>query len=114
MDEPALISWLCEKYPEIITNSDEKKVKLRFQVICKFWRRFLLQNFDEFDNLFLDMNGIIHSCAHPQGKPSPQNEDEFILSIFDYIDRLIAIVRPRKLLFMSLDGVGKNNETCFH
>ncbi|EOD37797.1 hypothetical protein EMIHUDRAFT_225049 [Emiliania huxleyi CCMP1516] len=45
----------------------------------------------EFDNLYLDMNGIIHPCAM------------FVL-IFEYIDRIFSVIRPRKLLYLAIDG----------
>ena len=38
-------------------------------------------------------------------RPAPKNEDEMMIAIFDFIDRIFAIVRPRRLLYMAIDGV---------
>lgn len=38
-------------------------------------------------------------------RPPPQSEDEMMIAIFESIDRMMSIVRPRKLLYMAIDGV---------
>jgi 5'-3' exoribonuclease 2 len=62
-------------------------------------------NGEEFDNLYLDMNGIVHPCSHPEDRPAPKDEEEMMLEIFKYTDRVVNMVRPRKLLMIAIDGV---------
>lgn len=59
-------------------------------------------NGEEFDNLYLDMNGIVHPCSHPEDRPPPTTEEEMMLAIFKYTDRVVNMVRPRKLLMIAV------------
>ncbi len=63
------------------------------------------ENNPEFDNLYLDMNGIIHPCCHPQDKPQPKNEIEMMNNIFEYTDKVINIVKPQRCIYFAIDGV---------
>ncbi|KAK1423674.1 hypothetical protein QVD17_18981 [Tagetes erecta] len=51
------------------------------------------------------MNGILHPCFHPSAQVAPASYEEIFHFIYVYIDRVFSIVRPRKLLFLAVDGV---------
>lgn len=88
MGVPAFFRWLSRKYPSIVVQCDDG-VKGQYH----------------FDNLYLDMNGIIHPCSHPENKPPPANEEEMFLAIFEYVEEIMQIVKPKKLIYMAVDGV---------
>ncbi|CAG9863353.1 unnamed protein product [Phyllotreta striolata] len=61
----------------------------------------------EFDHLYLDMNGIIHNCSHPNDD-DPHfriSEETIFQDIFHYIEVLFRLIKPQKLFFMAIDGV---------
>ena len=62
-------------------------------------------NGEEMHNLYLDFNGIVHPCSHPEGKAAPASESEMMMEIFKYTERVVNMVRPRRLLYVAIDGV---------
>ncbi|XP_053684707.1 5'-3' exoribonuclease 2 homolog [Sabethes cyaneus] len=105
MGVPAFFRWLSRKYPSVIVECVEQKATDDEGNVLYDDMSKQNPNKVEFDNLYLDMNGIIHPCTHPEDKPAPKDEDEMMVAIFECIDRLMNIVRPRKLLYMAIDGV---------
>mmetsp|Transcript_25743 Transcript_25743/g.65477 ORF Transcript_25743/g.65477 Transcript_25743/m.65477 type:complete len:554 (+) Transcript_25743:987-2648(+) len=84
MGVPKFFRWLSERYPLI--------------------NQRLVEN-SEFDCFYLDMNGIIHNCSQKEKKDKIQTEEELFQKIFSYTDHLFRIVRPRKLIYLAIDGV---------
>uniref|UniRef100_A0AC35UBQ5 5'-3' exoribonuclease n=1 Tax=Rhabditophanes sp. KR3021 TaxID=114890 RepID=A0AC35UBQ5_9BILA len=105
MGVPAFFRWLSRKYPSIVTDVIEESAIEIDGTRIPIDGTKPNQNFQEFDNLYLDMNGIIHPCSRPEDRPAPETEDEIFVLIFEYIDRLMAIIRPRRVLYMAVDGV---------
>jgi 5'-3' exoribonuclease 2 len=68
-------------------------------------------NLPRYDNLYLDMNGLIHPCCHDTAPlPEPESEEEMFDRIFDQIDKLFRVVRPRKCLVLCIDGVAPRSK----
>jgi len=61
----------------------------------------------EFDNLYLDMNGIIHNCSHNNSDDAHFriSEEQIWLAIFSYVDHLFRKIKPKKTFFLAIDGV---------
>ncbi|KAI5283578.1 5'-3' exoribonuclease 2, partial [Ascosphaera aggregata] len=105
MGVPALFRWLSQKYPKIISPVVEVQPQEIDGEIIPVDTTKPNPNGWETDNLYLDMNGIVHPCTHPEGKPPPANEAEMMVEVFKYTDRVVNMARPRKLLMIAVDGV---------
>ncbi|KAL1960864.1 hypothetical protein VTO42DRAFT_5847 [Malbranchea cinnamomea] len=105
MGVPALFRWLSSKYPKIISPVIEEFPQEIDGEVIPVDTTKPNPNGEEMDNLYLDMNGIVHPCTHPEGRPPPANEAEMMVEIFKYTDRVVNMVRPRKLLMIAVDGV---------
>lgn len=88
MGVPKFYRWISERYPCL------SEVVKEFQI-------------PDFDNLYLDMNGIIHTCSHPNDD-DPHfriTEAKIFAGICHYIDFLFKMIKPKKVFFMAVDGV---------
>ncbi len=106
MGIPSFFRWLTEKYPKVVIKAKETfNGDLSQDEDLRLPHPNMAAIGGEFDNLYLDMNGIIHPCCHPEGEEPPANEFEMFKNISKYIDRIFSLIRPRKLIFMAIDGV---------
>mmetsp|Transcript_16313 Transcript_16313/g.33078 ORF Transcript_16313/g.33078 Transcript_16313/m.33078 type:complete len:813 (+) Transcript_16313:113-2551(+) len=87
---PKMFRWLTDQYPNILNR-----------------RLGSASSIPPVDNFYLDMNGIIHPCTHGNNEDEITilDETEMFKKIFGYVDRLYKIVRPRKVLYLAVDGV---------
>lgn len=102
MGVPALFRWLSKKYPKIITPVVEEQPYEIDGVQYPVDATKPNPNGEEMHNLYLDFNGIVHPCSHPEGKPAPATESEMMLEIFKYTERVVNMVRPRRLLYIAI------------
>ncbi|KAK0626117.1 XRN 5'-3' exonuclease N-terminus-domain-containing protein [Immersiella caudata] len=106
MGIPAAFRWLSTKYPKIVSPVvEDKPITLEDGTVIPVDTTQPNPNGEEFDNLYLDMNGIVHPCSHPEDRPAPKDEEEMMIEVFKYTDRVVNMVRPRKILMIAVDGV---------
>ncbi|KAI9839684.1 MAG: 5'-3' exoribonuclease 2 [Sclerophora amabilis] len=105
MGVPALFRWLSQKYPKIVSPVVEEQPREVEGQQIPVDTTAPNPNGEEMDNLYLDMNGIVHPCSHPEDKPPPENEEQMMLAVFEYTERVVNMARPRKLLMIAVDGV---------
>ena len=102
MGIPAAFRWLSAKYPKIISSVKEAAPREIDGEVVPFKLDDPNPNGEEFDNLYLDMNGIVHPCSHPEDRPAPATEGDMMLEVFKYTQRVVNMVRPRKLLMIAI------------
>ncbi|EDQ92599.1 uncharacterized protein MONBRDRAFT_13375 [Monosiga brevicollis MX1] len=89
MGVPRLFKLLVERYPAILRGTEEHPMP-------------------EFDNFYLDFNGIVHNCTHGNEgdvRKSSQVTQDMMMAIFHEIQTLFDIIRPQRLLYIAIDGV---------
>eukprot|EP00359_Climacostomum_virens_P000065 CAMPEP_0204897124 /NCGR_PEP_ID=MMETSP1397-20131031/559_1 /ASSEMBLY_ACC=CAM_ASM_000891 /TAXON_ID=49980 /ORGANISM="Climacostomum Climacostomum virens, Strain Stock W-24" /LENGTH=1265 /DNA_ID=CAMNT_0052064833 /DNA_START=32 /DNA_END=3829 /DNA_ORIENTATION=- len=73
----------------------------------------------EIDNLYLDLNGLVHMSTHsnslsgliPHLAPAPP-VDEVWAKVFAYIEMLLQLAKPRRLVYFAIDGVAPVAKCC--
>ena len=90
MGIPRFAYFISNRYPLII-----KKIKGDLDV-------------PEIDNLYLDINGVIHNVCHRHNCDASQISETTKLIYLDaceVIKKIVHIIRPKQLLMISVDGV---------
>ncbi|EAS07144.2 XRN 5'-3' exonuclease amine-terminal protein (macronuclear) [Tetrahymena thermophila SB210] len=90
MGVPGFYSWLARRYPLILHQIKKGEVP-------------------NIDCFYLDMNGIIYKCSKDEGTVFKdlllqRNIQEIFSMIFNYIDEMVNLVEPKKVLYLFLDG----------
>jgi 5'-3' exonuclease len=81
-----------------------------FQVHFDFRGCFVLSGLEQqqhvYGNIILSFSWFQHPQPLVTSHNRPQQlEVEMMTAVFDYIDRIFSMVRPRRLLYMAIDGV---------
>ncbi|KAL7711496.1 5'-_3' exoribonuclease [Entamoeba marina] len=90
MGIPSFFKWLNKTIPNFTKRVLEQR---DIDLTCRN------PNGTEFDNLYIDANGLIHASLV---QPTPVM---IISHMYALLDRIVAAIRPRSTLFIAIDGV---------
>ena len=97
MGVPSFYRWLAERYPLAVAPLEDP-------LGLGLGSTEAAAGAGPVDNLYIDLNGVIHPCFHPEDAPAPPSELACFEAILAYIDALIDMAAPRKLVFIAVDG----------
>ena len=86
MGVPGFYRWLCQRYPLIRRRLDDPSRPV-------------------FNNIFIDLNGIIYRAIAATNFKGPELTEDFLSEMYRYIDLLIQVIKPTDLIFIAVDGV---------
>ena len=95
MGIPKFAYFISQRYPLIV-----KKIKEKVDV-------------PEIDNFYLDLNSIIHNVSHGNSiliSCQKRSYEEIYSDVCDTIEKLFHIIKPKNLLFISVDGVAPRSK----
>eukprot|EP00601_Ochromonadales_sp_CCMP2298_P019894 CAMPEP_0173311838 /NCGR_PEP_ID=MMETSP1143-20121109/23769_1 /TAXON_ID=483371 /ORGANISM="non described non described, Strain CCMP2298" /LENGTH=213 /DNA_ID=CAMNT_0014253907 /DNA_START=100 /DNA_END=737 /DNA_ORIENTATION=+ len=91
MGVPKFFRWVAERYPCILANAPPGPIEPESSFV---------------DNLYLDMNGIIHQCSHTDAAVADAISFNAIVALVcAEVERVFNMVQPRRLLYIAVDGV---------
>ena len=68
MGVPAFFKWLTLRYPNVVSDAIEE-INSDYDINDYLLKKYNSQKgMPDIDNFYLDMNGIIHPCCHPQDR----------------------------------------------
>lgn len=84
MGVPSFFRWLSKTYPEVILDAEPE---------------------NKTDYLYIDFNALIHTASTPSDGPNQHTIPDIMKNLSKNIDRMVEICQPRKMLYLSIDGV---------
>eukprot|EP01126_Amoeba_proteus_P049370 TRINITY_DN5770_c0_g2_i4.p1 TRINITY_DN5770_c0_g2~~TRINITY_DN5770_c0_g2_i4.p1 ORF type:complete len:303 (-),score=65.84 TRINITY_DN5770_c0_g2_i4:36-944(-) len=97
MGVPFFYRWLTQRYPHVLLKCIEVGEEETSPNVYT-------------DNLYLDFNSILHMFFHPHDTPQPRSLTEVMNHVCGYMDRIVNLIRPRNILFISIDGVAPKSK----
>ena len=137
MGVPKFYRWLSERYPRMNQpisrfpnkgdeeETGEEEIKLDKAYIHTKMNEFTRS--PDISHLYIDLNGILHGCAHNNANQSlslndeedesdkavngttsvktAMTHEEIIQNVEIYLDRIIDIAEPTEVIYIAVDGV---------
>lgn len=107
MGVPSFYRWLIEKYPTItqkffLNFANNENINNNDPGIIYGFNDTPPNQIFRCDNLYIDMNGIIHNSTHVKAETREEFERIVKDNLFTNLDRIVFAANPQKLIYLAL------------